>query len=179
MKTYELLTGEVLNLAKLAEEERAFLRRLSKDAERGTDYFDLLRGVKGPKALPLRGGPITPAIAASVLYRAAHDIADRVGIEQGYLLAPDVTRSAEANGAGDLLSLTEAADLINITRPAAHQALVESRLRGRRVGNAWVIARADAEAFKRARSNRTGHANTAAPAPAATPPARAAGGSRR
>jgi hypothetical protein len=158
METHKLLTGETLGLSKLTDEERAFLRRLAKDAKGGADYFDLLRRVKGPKALPLRGGPITPAIAGSVLYRAAHDIADRVGIEQGYLLAPEVARSVDANGAGDLLSLTEAADFIGITRPAAHQALTEGRLRGRRVGNAWVVAKADAETFRKSRSNRSGDA---------------------
>jgi hypothetical protein len=173
METHKLLTGETLSLSKLTEQERAFLRRLAKDAERGADYFDLLRRVKGPKALPLRGGTITPAIATSVFYRAAHDIADRGGIEQGYLLAPDVARSVEANGAGDLLSLTEAADLIGITRPAAHQALTEERLRGRRVGNAWVVARADAETFRKSRSNRTGDAKSG------TRSARAVGDSRR
>lgn len=175
MEIQKLLTGETLSLSKLTEEERTFLRRLAKDAGRGADYFDLLRQVKGPKALPLRGGPITPAIAASALYRAAHDIADRVGIEQGYLLAPDVARSVGANGAGDLLSLTEAADFIGITRPAAHQALTERRLRGRRVGNAWVVARADAETFRKSRSNRTADAKSAGSARSA----RAAGGSRR
>jgi hypothetical protein len=175
METHKLLTGETLNLSKLTEEERAFLRRLAKDAKGGADYFDLLRRVKGPKALPLRGGPITPAIAASVLYRAAHDLADRAGIEQGYLLAPDVPRSAKANSTGDLLSLTEAADFIGITRPAAHQALSEKRLQGRRVGNAWVVARADAEAFKQARSSRAGDTKGSGPARSA----RTAGGARK
>lgn len=156
METYKLLTGETLSLGKVTEEERAFLRRLAKDAKGGADYFDLLRRVKGPKALPLRGGPITPAIAASAFYRAAHDIADRAGIEQGYLLAPDVARSAPASRADDLLSLTEAAELIGITRPAAHQALTEERLKGRRVGNAWVVGRSDAEAFRAARLSRAG-----------------------
>jgi excisionase family DNA binding protein len=155
METHELLAGEKLSLAGLGDEDRAFLRRLAGDAERDTEYFTLLRRVKGPGALPLRGGAITPAIATSVLYRVAHDIADRVGIAQGYLLAPDVARSKEAKFGGDLLSLTEAAELIGITRPAAHQALVEQRLRGWRVGNAWVVKRTDAEAYRKARSNRT------------------------
>jgi hypothetical protein len=165
METHKLLTGETMSLSKLNVEERTFLRRLAKDAKGGADYFDLLRRVKGPKALPLRGGPITPAIAASVLYRAAHDIADRTGIEEGYLLALDVARSVEANSTGDLLSLTEAADFIGITRPAAHQALTEKRLRGRRVGNAWVVATVDAEAFRRARSTRADDAKGGGPAP--------------
>lgn len=152
METYELLSGEVLSLSGLADAAREFLNELSEDAARGVDYFDLLRRVKGPQALPLRGGPITPAIAASALYRVAHDIADRIGIKQGYLLAQDVTRPLDA--AADLLSLTEASELVGITRPATHQALLERRLSGQRVGNAWVVRRADAEAFKRTRSSR-------------------------
>jgi hypothetical protein len=152
IEKYEALSGEVLNLSGLSRAESKYLEQLSADAQRSVDYFELLRRVKGRDALPLRGGPLTPAIATSAFYRAAHDIVDRVGIEQGYLLAPDVAASARAtNGTGDLLSLTEAADLIGISRPAAHQALKEERLRGRQVGNAWVIASADALAFKKAR----------------------------
>jgi hypothetical protein len=172
METYELLTGEVLNISGLADAERAFLKQLSADAAEGADYFDLERRVKGRGALPLRGGPITPAIARSVLYRAAHDIADRVGIEQGYLLAPDVDRSG-VEPSGDLLSLTEAAELIGISRPATHQALVEDRLRGQRVGNAWIVRGADAEAFRQGRSSRAGSP------PSTSELGRAAGGSRK
>ena len=171
METYELLNGEVLRLSGFVDSEREFLKRLSDDASRGADYFELLRRVKGPEALPRREGPITPAIAASVLYRVAHDVADRVGIKQGYLLAPDVARTVDA--APDLLSLTEAAELIGITRPATHQALHEGRLSGQRVGNAWVVRRPDAEAFKRARSSRAGEL------PSPPGGTRAVGGSRK
>ena len=68
----------------------------------------------------------------------------------------------------ELLSLTETADLIGITRPAAHQALVEERLTGQRVGNAWVVRRPDAEAFRRGRSSRPGGAATTESARAAS-----------
>lgn len=156
-KAHQLLTGETLNLSTLNADERDFLAVLTQDAEGGADYFELLRRVKGPGALPLRGGPITPAIAASVFYRAAHDIVDRVGIDQGYVLAPDVAidrKSLPAQG-HELMSLTEAAEFIGITRPAAHQALVEGRLNGRRVGNAWVVMKVDAERFKQTRTKRT------------------------
>jgi excisionase family DNA binding protein len=156
MKTYELLTGERLDLSGLEKREAAFLDRLKADAsEASADYFELLRRVKGREAIPLRGRPITPETARSPLYRAAHDIADRVGIEQGYVLRPDVDRTVAKPEAG-LLSMTEAAELIGISRPAVHQALSEERLPGRRVGNAWVVRRSDAEAFKRGRSNATG-----------------------
>ncbi len=153
MSSYRLLLGEVLELSLLTAEEMLYLRELSAAAEGGAEYFDLLQRVKGKGALPLRGGAITPVIAMSVLYRAAHDIVDRVGIKQGFLLAPDVDRSTVKPG-DDLLSLTEAAEFIGISRPATHQALVESRLVGQRVGNAWVIRRAAAEEFKEARSHR-------------------------
>jgi excisionase family DNA binding protein len=169
MNSYDLINGEALKLSGLTDADRDFLQHLSADAAGGADYFDLLRRVKGPGALPLRGGPITPAVARSVLYRIAHDIADRVGIQQGYLLAPSVGATGVEPG-GDLLSLTEAAELIGISRPATHQALVEGRLRGHRVGNAWIVRRADAEAFGASRSNRGG----IAPSTDATGGARAA-----
>jgi hypothetical protein len=164
MKTYELLSGEVLSGAELKAREVEFLDGLAKDARQGADYFDLLRRVKGPEALPLRGKRITPQVANSVVYRVAHDIADRVGIAQGYLLPPNAHRAGVKQDA-ELLSLTEAADLIGISRPAAHQALTEGRLAGQRVGNAWVVGRPDAEAFRRARSNRPGAAVESRPEP--------------
>lgn len=154
MAGYELLDGEVINTSSFSQAEQRFLRELSEDGRRGAEYFDLLRRVKGPQAPPLRGGRLTPLIARSAFYRVAHDIADRVGIEQGYLLAPDVERPMGGALQRDLLSLTEAADLIGISRPAAHQAVVEGRLRGERIGNAWVVRRADASAFKDTRDSR-------------------------
>jgi hypothetical protein len=157
MKTYELLTGETIGVAEFDKREEEFIRNLSTDAEKGAEYFDLLKRVKGREALPLRGGQITPAIARSPLYRVAHDIADRAGVAQGYLLPPKADRTVVKYDA-ELLSLTEAADLIGITRPAAHQALTEKRLAGQRVGNAWVVRRSDAEAFQRGRSGRPGAA---------------------
>jgi hypothetical protein len=156
MKTRKLLSGEEIDLAVLDERDGAYLAQLSADAEGGADYFDLLRRVKGPDAFPLRGGRITAATARGPLYRAAHDIADRVGIAQGYLLAAEADPAAVKAEPEQLLSLTEAADSIGISRPAAHQALVEGRLAGQRVGNAWVVLRADVETFKRARARASG-----------------------
>jgi len=153
-KTYELLSGERLDLSQVTESDWTYLQELSTDAREGADYFDLLRRVKGPESPLLDGGRITKALVRSAVYRVAHDIADRVGIKQGYLLAPDVERPATLGSPEKLLSLTEAAELIGISRPATHQALVEGRLPGQKVGNAWVVTRADAEAFKRNRSER-------------------------
>ncbi len=152
MDKYELLNGEVLDLARLPPADRAFLAELSRDAAAEGDYSDLLGRVKGPGAVPLRGGRITPDVAGSVLYRVAHDMADRVGIRQGLVLEPGV-EVPDMDDEGGLLSLTEAADLIGISRAAAHQALRESRLRGLRVGTAWIVRRVDAESYQpRARS---------------------------
>jgi excisionase family DNA binding protein len=156
MAEHKLLDGEVVETSGFSEAEHRFLKKLADEGRRGAEYFDLLRRVKGQGALPLRGGRLTPQIATSAFYRVAHDIADRVGIEQGYLLAPDVERPVGTRVERDLLSLTEAAELIGISRPAAHQALVEGRLKGQRVGNAWVVRRADATAFKETRDGRGG-----------------------
>lgn len=152
---HTLLTGETLDLSALDPAEVNYFARLQRDAQQAdADYFDLLRQVKGPEALPRRGGVITPAIARSALYRAAHDIADRVGVQQGHVLAPNVDTTGLAQN-GHLLSMTEAAEHIGITRPAVHQALREGRLKGQQVGNAWIVHKADADAFRREREGRT------------------------
>lgn len=174
MATHRLMTGGVLDLSGLSKSERDFLAALKAAVKGGVDYPELLRRVRGPGAQLLRGGRLTAAVMVTPAYRAAQDIADRVGVEQGYLLAPDVP-TADLDSGGDLLSLTEAADLIGITRPAAHQALMEGRLRGRRVGNAWILRRRDVEQFKKTRSGR----NAAAPARPHVPARVAARGAHR
>ncbi len=147
MDSYPLLSGEIVDLRRLNPEERRFLSALKARARKKEgDYFDLLRSVKGPGAFPLRGGPITPEVAVSPLYRAAHDIVDRVGIEQGYLLPPGV--ALDVPRTGEWVSMTQAAELIGVSRTAVHQALLEKRLEGLRVGNAWIIERPKALAYK-------------------------------
>lgn len=183
MTSYRLLTGETIDLAGLPSEGRQYLEELRSDAAgKGVDYFDLLRRVKGPSAFLLDGGRITPMVAASLLYRVAHDVADRIGIEQGYVLAPDTVLPDDLEEDLGLLSLTEAADLIGITRPATHEAIRKGRLRGRRIGNAWVVRRDDAQEYRRsrdgaARSNPK-KSTTEEPAPSARQPARRVAGAR-
>jgi replication-associated recombination protein RarA len=50
------------------------------------------------------------------------------------------------------MRLTQAAELIGVSRQAAHQAVAEGRLRGQLVGKTWVVVAADAEEFRAARS---------------------------
>jgi hypothetical protein len=168
MARHELLDGEVIDTSAFSDAERRFLKELAQDGRRGAEYFDLLRRVKGPGAVPLRGGRLTPRVARSAFYRVAHDIADRIGIEQGFLLESGVERPANGVLHRNLLSLTEAAGVIGISRPAAHQALVEGRLRGQRVGNAWVVRQADATAFKESRRDRGARSATKATSAAAS-----------
>ncbi|MEW6363223.1 MAG: hypothetical protein AB1714_01140 [Acidobacteriota bacterium] len=151
MDSYTLLSGEIVDLRSLSPEGRRFLSRLKATARKKgeEDYFDLLRAVKGPGAFPLRGGPITPEVAVSPLYRVAHDIVDRVGIEQGYLLPPGA--AVDMPRTGEWISMTQAAELIGVSRTAVHQALLEKRLEGLRVGNAWTIERRRAIAYKERR----------------------------
>ena len=162
MARHKLLDGEAVDTSAFSEAQHRFLKALARDGRRGVEYFDLLRRVKGPGAVPLQGGRLTPRIARSAFYRVAHDIADRIGLAQGFLLEAGVEVPANADLHQDLLSLTEAADLIGISRPAAHQALVEGRLQGQRVGNAWVVRRTEARAFKESRGNRKSESATKA-----------------
>ena len=85
---YRLLSGEEIDLSGLSAGDRDFLSELARQADAGADYFDLLLRVKGPGARLLQDGMITRDVIHNVAYRAAHDIADRVGVRQGYLLDP-------------------------------------------------------------------------------------------
>lgn len=148
--SYTTITGEVIADGALSAADRQYLDDLDAFARSGGDYFEVLRRVKGPGARPLPDGRITARVAASPLYRIAHDIADRLGVEAGYLLPPD----AEFNVSGlDLMSLTEAAEVIGISRQAVHEALTKGQLAGQRVGNAWVLERQDVEHYRSRREN--------------------------
>ncbi|MBA3752745.1 MAG: helix-turn-helix domain-containing protein [Nitrospira sp.] len=46
-----------------------------------------------------------------------------------------------------LLSLTEAADRLHITRQALHTALTEGKIPAQQVGRQWVLREADVDAY--------------------------------
>lgn len=155
--TYELLDGTKIDLGKLAPDERDYVAELRASCERDdADYFETLKKVKGADAIPTRvgRGALTREVLESVVYRVAVDVVNRLGIREGWILAPGVTEKPKGRRE-ELMSVTEAADELGITRAAVHDALSEGRLAGQKIGNAWVVSRADVKAYAK-RTGRKG-----------------------
>ena len=149
---YDLLNGERISLGWLSEKDMVFLEGLKEAYEKGDDYFEMLRLIRGNGAYTLKGEPrLTNKVAQSVLFRVASDIVERAGIKQGVSLHPD--QGLESPDDKPLCSMSEAAEIIGISRAAVHQALTKGKLRGWMVGTIWVLARADVLAYRRNRQS--------------------------
>lgn len=136
---YELLDGETLDLSPLPKQDVEFLLDLMQRAMNENDYFDLERLVCGKGAYPLKGGSrVTREIHDTPLFRAAEDVVDRVGIRQG-ALAPD--SGGKRILTEDIVSVTEAADALGITRSAVIKAAQAGRIRGKKIGHTWALLR--------------------------------------
>ena len=134
---YTLLNSEVIDLSSLRREDTAFLLNLMQRAMADEDYFNLERSVCGPGAYPLKGSPrVTREIHASPLFRVAEDVVDRVGIRQG-VLAPDAGDERVPTEA--IMSVSEAAKTLGITRSAVVKAAQAGRIRGKKIGHSWAL----------------------------------------
>jgi len=143
---YELLNGETLDLSPLPKQDVEFLLELMQRAMNDDDYFDLDRRVCGQGAYPLKGAPrVTREIHDTPLFRAAEDIVDRVGIRQG-ALAPEP--GDERVPTEDIVSVTEAADSLGITRSAVIKAARAGRIKGKKVGHTWALLRRSVESYR-------------------------------
>jgi len=148
---YTLLDGEGLDLTELSAEERAYIDELAAAAAApGAAYPSLLLRVSGPGAFPTRkaGGWVTPAVQDSTVYRVAEDIVDRLGIAQNYLGPP--TDAAPAQ----LLSVSEAARLLGVSRQAINEAIKRRALAAQRVGRDWILRLEDVRAYQAAAATR-------------------------
>jgi len=146
---YLLLSGERVSLGWLGEADLNFLTDLKEHVAEGESYFLLLERVRGREAYPLKGAKrLSAEIAQSVLFRVAADIVERVGIRQGVAVRPDQLGDPVRQ---PLVSVSEAAELIGVSRAAVHLALTNGKLRGYQVGKQWVIKRSVAEAYREAR----------------------------
>ncbi len=143
---YELLNGETLDLSSLPKQDVEFLLDLMQRAIKDEDYFDLERRVCGQGAYPLKGGArVTCELHDSPLFRAAEDVVDRVGIRQGMLM-PDPGDARVPTE--DIVSVTEAADVLGITRSAVIKAAQAGRIKGKKIGHTWALLCRSVDSYK-------------------------------
>ena len=146
---YDLLNGEQLDLSALPKKDVTFLLDLMQRAMNDEDYFELERSACGKGAHPLKGSPrVTRQIHDTPLFRAAEDIVDRAGIRQG-VLAPDP--GDERVPTEEIVSVTEAAGSLGITRSAVIKAAQAGRIKGKKIGHTWALLRRSVESYSVAR----------------------------
>ena len=137
---YEMMSGEILSIGWLEEKQIKILQNLKKSVDQEEDYFALLKMIRGPNSPMLKdfGGRVTPQACQSVFFRVAQDIVERAGVAQGRALAAEDLR---LDPQAELVSMSEAAKLINRSRTAIHLALTKGAILGRQVGKAWIVDR--------------------------------------
>lgn len=144
--SYRMLNGETLAISTLPKADMEFLLDLMHRVMEDEDYFSLERSVCGPNAYPLMGSPrVTREIHDSLLFRAAEDIVDRAGIRMG-VLAPD--RGDERVPIEEIMSVTEAAKKLKVTRSAVIKAAQSGRIKGKKIGHTWALLRQSAESYQ-------------------------------
>jgi len=156
LKKHKLLSGATVMLEGLAADELAFLRNLQSMAKRGMSFFEIERVAIGPGSPALQGwSRVTREIASSPLYRAASDIATRAGIAEGLILAPE---HEDQRGAlpddRSLMSVTQAAGTLGVSRAAVHKAIQQKRLPSQRYGNVVLVSREAVLRHKRKRAEQ-------------------------
>lgn len=96
---------------------------------------------------------MTREIVSSPLYRVAADIATRAGIAEGLILGPeDEDQRTKIPTDRSLMSVTQAANTLRISRAAVHKAIQRKRLAAQRYGNIILVSR---EAVRRYEQDRT------------------------
>lgn len=154
MKRHKLLSGETIGLEDVEARDVVFLRNLRRMATSGISFFELERVAIGPGSPALRGwSRVTREIVSSPLYRVAADIATRAGIAEGLILAPE-HKDERSNIPTDrsLMSVTQAANTLGISRAAVHKAIQQKRLAAHRYGNVLLLDREAVLRYKRGRS---------------------------
>jgi excisionase family DNA binding protein len=154
MKRHKLLSGETVSLQDLDAREIAFLRNLQRMAKEGISFFELERMAIGPGSPALQGWTrVTREIVSSPLYRVASDIATRAGVAEGLILAPEhEDKRAHVPANRSLMSVTQAANALGISRAAVHKAIQQKRLAAIRYGNVILVSREAVARYKNERA---------------------------
>ena len=153
MKRHKLLSGETVSLEDVEARDLAFLANLRRMATSGISFFELERVAIGPGSPALQGwSRVTREIVSSPLYRVAADIATRAGIAEGLVLAPEhEDKRSQIPADRSLMSVTQAANTLGISRAAVHKAIQQKRLAAERYGNVLLVNREAVLRYKRER----------------------------
>jgi len=173
MKRHKLLSGETIGLEGLRADDNAFLKNLQRMAKDGISFFELERVAIGPGSPALQGwSRVTPEILSSPLYRVAADIATRAGIAEGLILAPEhEDKRPKIPADRSLMSVTQAANALGISRAAVHKAIQQKRLAAQRYGNVILVNRDAVQRYKQDRTEsgrRTSNSQAHAAGPASS-----------
>jgi excisionase family DNA binding protein len=153
MKRHKLLSGETIGLEDVEASHVAFLKNLQRMAKSGISFFELERVAIGPGSPALLGWTrVTREIVTSSLYRVAADIATRAGIAEGLILAPEhEDKRKQFPLDRSLMSVTQAANTLGVSRAAVHKAIQQKRLPAQRYGNVLLVDRDAVLRYKRER----------------------------
>ena len=154
---YVTLMGEKIDISGLTEEEKYFLGMMVKAFNTGESYPNFVNRIHIPGSPTLCGQAwVDDKVVSSSLYQVCQDLADRLGIAQGFLAQGENT---SAEGAGfvkradpEYLSAKQAGELIGVTAEAVRKAIREARLPAERVGKTYLVQRQAILAFSAARS---------------------------
>ncbi len=155
MKSHRLLDGRGVDLREFNARQQAFLTDIQGMARQGVSYFEVYRAAVGPGSPALQGrNRIDRRIVGSPLYLVARDIATRVGIKEGLVLAPEhENQRTTAPGDASMISVAQAAELVGITRAAIYKAIEKGALEAIRIGNVTLVQRASADAYRERRES--------------------------
>lgn len=149
MLTYTTLDGEVLDLTALTDTERGHLERATGAWAAGVDYAQFANAMLYSRGNPLvaaAGGMVTRDVLVHPLYRALHDLADRLGIAQNRVGPAPGDADAPVDPLADVwLSTTEAATRKGVAVNAIHLAIERGELiaRPRVPGGSWRLVSAN------------------------------------
>jgi excisionase family DNA binding protein len=154
MKRHKLLSGETIVLDDLKARDIAFLKNLQRMAKDRLSFFELERVAIGPGSPALQGwSRVTREIVSSPLYRMAADIATRAGVAEGLILSPEhEDQRTRIPTDRSLMSVTQAATTLGISRAAVHKAIQQERLPGQRYGNVILVKREAVLRYKQQRA---------------------------
>ncbi len=152
LKAYITLAGEKIELSHLTPEERTFLGHVVKAYEESEAYPNFVNKISSPGSHALaKGRWVTEKVAASPLYRVCQDLADRLGIAQGFLALGEQSSLQDAGfierREPNYVSSEEAARLLGVTAEAIRKAIRERRIPARQVGRTYLIERRAVEAY--------------------------------